>query len=91
MKVTLFFGGMKRRDSEIGCKVEDLLNFQTIELSRIPNVGEVMNITIGDYALCGKVKQVFTTWNEPGNPHIKEGYHGESYSIMLDELENVGF
>ena len=87
----LFFGGMKNRDSNIAVEVEEAMNFRTMELSRIPNVGEVMNITIEDFALCGKVEQVFTTWNEPGNRHIKEGCHGESYAIMVKDLEHVGF
>lgn len=91
MKVTLFFGGMKNRDSDIGPEVEDILNYQVIELSRVPNVGEIINIVIGDFSLSGRIEQVFTTWREPGNKHIKEGYHGEDYAIMINEIENIGF
>lgn len=91
MKVTLFFGGMKNRDSDIGPEVEDILNYQVIELSRVPNMGEIINIAIGDFSFSGRIAQVFTTWLEPGNKHIKEGHHGEQYAIMIDEIVNVGF
>lgn len=84
MKVTLYYEGAAGcADFDDDVKMEDLILFRVIKLNRVPNVGEVVNLMIGDYWIEGEVKQVFTTYCEPGNPHIKERSYGDSYAITL--------
>lgn len=84
MKVTLYYGGAADRaicDDDL--VMEELILFREIELARVPNVGEDMLLRIGDYDIEAVVKYVFTNYCEPGNPHIKDCYHGDSYAITL--------
>ena len=84
MRVTLYYDGAADRasyDDEL--VMEELILFREIELARVPNVGEDVLLRIGDYDIEGEVKHVFTNYCEPGNPHIKERYHGDSYAITL--------
>ena len=84
MKVTLYYGGAADRVSDVDdVEMEDLILFRKIELARVPNVGEDVFLHIGDCFIVAEVKDVFTNYCEPGNPHIKESFHGDSYAITL--------
>lgn len=83
MKVTLYYGGAADRANDDDVEMEDLILFREIELARVPNVGEDVILHIGDYMIEAEVKDVFTSYCEPGNPHIKERFHGDSYAMTL--------
>lgn len=84
MKVTLYYGGAADRVSDVDdVEMENLILFREIELARVPNVGEDMTLNIGDYYIEAEVRDVFTNYCEPGNPHIKERFHGDRYAITL--------
>ena len=88
MKVTLFyFGAGRRLDRNDEFDIEDLVNFTVIELSRIPRKGEYLDLWIGDYWIEGIVRDVYTNYCSPGNPHKKESAWGESYSIYIADVE----
>lgn len=90
MKVTLYYEGAADRVSDgDDVEMENLILFREIELARVPNVGEDVLLRIGDYDIEAVVKHVFTNYCEPGNPHIKERYHGDSYAITLHRCRIV--
>lgn len=79
MKVRIYYGDA----NEIISKLIDNLD---IELSRVPNVGESLSLWVEDYWLDMKVRQVFTNYCIPGNPHIKERAWGEGYAVFVDDV-----
>lgn len=83
MKVTLYYGGAADRANDDDVEMEDLILFREIELARVPNVGEDVTLHIGDYHIEAEVRGVITNYCEPGNPHMKESFHGDSYAITL--------
>lgn len=84
MKVTLYYeGAADRVSNDDDVEMEDLILFREIELARVPNIGEDVFLRIGDYDIEAVVKRVFTNYCEPGNPHIKERFHGDSYAMTL--------
>lgn len=90
MKVTLYYGGAADRVSDgDDLEMENIILFREIELARVPNVGEDMTLHMGDYMIDAEVKDVFTHYCEPGNPHKKESFHGDSYAITLHRCRIV--
>lgn len=87
MKATLFAIGFA--DEEYGCEIEDMVNFTTLDLPRIPNKGEMMQLWIDDAWVEARVADVCTNFKERGNPHIKESAWGVDFTISLDRCEIV--
>lgn len=85
MKVTLYYGGSKKDHDEVN--LEELINYMTINLQRVPNVGEEIALLFDKYWINGKVEQVYTTWTEPGNERFREYAWGDSYAISLTDIE----
>ena len=91
LQVTLYYAGSASEAFLDGYEMERLINWYTIELPRIPNVGEVFTIVIDDYNIEGRVSMVFTSYCKPGNPHIKESGWGCSFGVSLSELAVVDY
>lgn len=68
-------------------RLAKLFGFLTIELDRVPDVGENITLVKGDYFVSAYVQRVSTNWVEPGNAHIKETAYGAEYGITLRDLE----
>lgn len=85
MKVTLYFAGALYDREEVN--LEDLINFMTIELQRVPNVGEEISLMFDKYWINAKVEQVYTNWTESGNQRFKERAWGDHYAISLTDIE----
>ena len=91
MKATIYFCGCQDyidRDTEIF--LDYLMGYKEIELSRIPNKGEVMNFRIHGVVLEGEVTQIYTWFSEP-HEKIKEESWGEQYGISVGEWEIIDF
>ncbi len=69
--------------------LEDLFDRLTIELQRVPCVGEGINLTRGNYAITATIKSVWTSWCEPNNPHIKPEYFGDDYNVSVCDVEII--
>lgn len=85
MKVTLYYGGQKRDYDHVN--LEDLINYMTIKLQRVPNVGEEIALMFDKYWINARVEQVYTTWTEPGNEIFREHAWGDRYAISLTDIE----
>lgn len=85
MKVTLYYGGSKRDYDKVN--LEELINYMTINLQRVPNVGEEIALMFDKYWINAKVEQVYTTWTEPGNEIFREDAWGDRYAISLTDIE----
>ena len=92
MRVRIYYGGNSRKSSRGNDDypiLDKLLDNIVIDLQRVPCTGEWMSFVLDDYCINAIVERVYTNYTEPGNPHIKPGYHGDSYAILLDEAEIV--
>lgn len=85
MEVTLYYAGSKKDYEDVD--LEDLINFMTIELQRVPNVGEEISLMFDRYWINAKVYQVYTNWTEPLNKRFKERAWGDRYAISLTDIE----
>ena len=85
MKVTFYYGGSKRDYDEVN--LEELINYMTINLQRVPNIGEEIALMFNRYWINAKVEQVYTNWTEPGNERFREHYWGDRYAISLTDIE----
>lgn len=85
MKVTLYYGGSKKDHDEVN--LEELINYMTINLQRVPNVGEEIALMFDKYWINAKVDHVYTSWVEPGNERFKESAWGDRYAISLTDIE----
>ena len=90
-EVMLYYSGSKNERFLEEVDMEDMINFYTILLPRVPNVGEVVTVVIDDYRIEGKVEMVYTSYCKPGNPKIKECYWGYEFAISLKELEVIDY
>ena len=72
-------------------QMEDMINYYTILLPRVPNIGEIVTVIIDDYRIEGMVELVYTNYCKPGNPKIKESGWGYRFGISLKELEVVDY
>lgn len=97
MKVTFYglgqesHGAWEAYDEERQKELDLLFDEITIELQRVPCVGETVMLTKGDYTVEAEVTRVYTNWYEPGNPHIKPRAYGDSYACQLDKAEVVDY
>lgn len=87
MKVTLYYAGSKEDYDYVD--LEDLINFMTIDLHRVPNVGEEISLMFDKYWLNAKVLRVYTNWVEPLNRRFKERSWGDKYAISLTDIEVI--
>lgn len=85
MKVTFYYGGSKKDHDEVN--LEELIDYMTINLQRVPNVGEEIALMFDKYWINAKVEQVYTTWTEPGNRRFREYAWGDRYAISLTDIE----
>lgn len=85
MRVTLYYAGSKMDYEDVD--LEDLINYMTIELQRVPNVGEEISLHFDKYWLNAKVCQVYTNWVEPNNNTFRESSWGDNYGISLTDIE----
>ena len=90
-EVMLYYAGSKNERFLEEADMEDMINFYTILLPRVPNVGEVVTVVIDDYRIEGKVEMVYTNYCRPGNPKIKESGWGYTFGISLKDLEVVDY
>lgn len=72
-------------------RLAKLFGWLTIDLDRVPDVGEYVMLTKGDYCVGAFVDKVSTSWIEPGNRHMKETAYGSSCGITLRDLEVVDY
>lgn len=86
MKVTIFFNGAINRHNEDEFVMEYIVEGTELELSRVPNIGEVFNLWICGYWLQGKVAYVETAYCMP-HPNIKERAWGEQYGVGVKDWE----
>lgn len=68
-------------------ELAELFGWLTIEMDRVPMVGEYMTFVKGDYFVSAHVERVSTSWVEPGNPHMKQCAYGAECGITLRDLE----
>ena len=85
MRVILYYAGEKRDHNHVN--LEELINYMTIELQRVPNVGETVSLMFDKYWINAKVAHVYTSWVEPGNERFKESAWGDRYAISLTDIE----
>lgn len=90
-EVMLYYAGSKDERFLEGDNMEDMINFYTILLPRVPNIGEIVTVVIDDYRIEGKVEMVYTNYCRPGNPKIKEAGWGYTFGISLKDLEVVDY
>ena len=90
-EVMLYYSGSKNERFLDGWQMEDMINYYTILLPRVPNIGETITVIIDDYCIEGKVEMVYTNYCKPGNPKIKESGWGYRFGISLKELEVVDY
>lgn len=90
-EVMLYYAGSKNERFLEGDDMEYMINFYTILLPRVPNVGEVVTVVIDDYCIEGKVEMVYTNYCRPGNPKIKESGWGCRFGISLKDLEVIDY
>ena len=90
-EVMLYYSGSKNERFLDGWQMEDMINYYTILLPRVPNIGETITVIIDDYCIEGKVEMVYTNYCKPGNPKIKESGWGCRFGISLKELEVVDY
>lgn len=70
--------------------IAKLIDRVTIDLDRIPCVGEDLKIYIKDYHLLMRVASVLTIYVAVGNPHFKESSWGKTtFVIVVDDEEIV--
>lgn len=86
-EVMLYFSGSKNKGFLEEVDMEDMINFYTILLPRVPNVGEVVTVVIDDYCFQGKVEMVYTNYCRPGNQKIEKSGWGYTFGISLKDLE----
>lgn len=91
LQVKFYYAGSKNEYALDGYEMEKLMDWYTIDLPRVPNIGEIVTLVIGDYRIEGKVSMVFTSYCKPGNPNIKERCWGYSFGVSLSELEVVEY
>ncbi len=87
MRVTLYYAGEKRYHNHVN--LEKLINYMTIELQRVPNVGEEVSLMFDKYWINAKVAQVYTNWTERGNERFRESAWGDRYGISLTDIEII--
>lgn len=90
-EVMLYYSGSKNEIFLEEADMEDMINYYTILLPRVPNIGEIVTVIIDDYCIEGKVDMVYTNYCKPGNPQIKESVWGYRFGISLKELEVVDY
>ena len=90
-EVMLYYAGSKCERFLEEAEMEDMINFYTILLPRVPNIGEIVTVVIDDYRIEGKVEMVYTNYCRPGNPKIKESGWGYTFGISLKDLEVVDY
>ena len=90
-EVMLYYGGSKSEMFLDSWQMEDMINYYTIMLPRVPNIGEIVTVVIDDYRIEGKVEMVYTNYCRPGNPKIKESGWGYTFGISLKDLEVVDY
>lgn len=88
-EVMLYYAGSKNERFLEDGDMEDMINFYTILLPRVPNIGEIVTVIIDDYYIEGKVQMVYTNYCKPGNDKIKESCWGYRFGISLTDLEVV--
>ena len=86
MKVMIYYAGCVER-VEKNDEIEDLINWTEIELERVPQRGEMVDLWLGDYWLQGTVTHVYTAYCPPNNPHIKERAWGDRYAISVGDID----
>lgn len=86
-EVMLYYAGSKSERFLEEAEMEDMINFYTILLPRVPNIGEIVTVIIDNYNIEGKVDMVYTNYCKPGNPNIKESGWGYRFGISLTDLE----
>lgn len=69
--------------------LEDLFDMITIDLQRVPCVGEGINLSCGGYSVTAEVENVWTSWCQPNDPDIKEEYFGDTYNISVIKVEII--
>ena len=90
-EVMLYYAGSKNERVIDGAEMEEMINYYTIILPRVPNIGEIVTIVIDDYLIQGEVEMVFTNYCKPGNPKIKESGWGYTFGISLKDFEVVDY
>ena len=90
-EVMLYYAGSKNERFLEEADMEDMINFYTILLPRVPNIGEIVTVIIDDYYIEGKVQMVYTNYCKPGNDKIKESCWGYRFGISLTDLEVVDY
>ena len=90
-EVMLYYAGSKSERFLEEAEMEDMINFYTILLPRVPNIGEIVTVIIDNYNIAGKVDMVYTNYCKPGNPNIKESGWGYRFGISLTDLEVVDY
>ena len=90
-EVMLYYSGSKDERFLDGWQMEDMINYYTILLPRVPNIGEIVTVIIDDYFIEGEVEMVYTNYCKPGNPKINESGWGYRFGISLNELEVVDY
>ena len=85
MEVTLYYAGSIRDYEDVD--LEDLINYMTIELQRVPCKGEEISLHFDKYWINAKVSEVYTNWTEPLNRRFKERAWGDKYAISLTDIE----
>lgn len=89
MKAIIYYcGGQDYIDRETDIFLDYLIGEKEIELSRIPNVGEKINIRTHGVVLEGEVTQIYTWFSEP-HKNIKEEAWGEQYGISVSDWEII--
>ena len=61
-EVMLYYAGSKNESFLEEADMEDMINFYTILLPRVPNIGEIVTVIIDDYYIEGKVQMVYTNY-----------------------------
>lgn len=87
MKVTMYFAGSKRDYDDVD--LEKLINNMTINLQRVPCVGEQVSLMFDRYHISAEVSQVYTNWTEPGNMLFRQWSWGDRYAVSLTDIEIV--
>lgn len=85
MRVTLYYAGSKIEREDVD--LEELINYMTIKLRRVPNVGEEISLMFDKYWINAKVSQVYTNWTEAGNERFRQWSWGDHYAISLTDIE----
>lgn len=89
MRIVIYYGGNRVGRNDNYDELMRLLEYTEIEMSRVPNKGEVLTLYLENYCIDMKVTQVFPHYCPEGNEFIKERAWGEWYGISVDEAEII--